>query len=816
MGGAKASTQIMTYYAGCGVKDASDRHDGSAAITLYDPAGNIVLEMDCGGRKTWYIYDAAGNALSITDLRGNTTNYQYDALHRLTSVSYPNLTGNGPHSATQYVYDGGGRRLFRRDDWGVARYGYDSLGRLTRAISPLENSAFGYDADGDRTSVTSSLGTVAYAYDADNRLTTVTDPLGNTTTYTYDNYGHVSQVALPAGVRRTTTYHGLSGGAVTNRPKTVENRSADGAINYWSGTYKYDYPGNIVQTDVSWNKTPATYTLSAGYDSLYRLLCWTDTSISNTNLQLTWYQYDADGNRTAWGNQNNANVLSYISPAYTQVTMNASYDAANRMTAQSTALPGNWYQLTPGGRTSNITHEPNGNTSEERYWYTGSTEVFDAIMTYAYDDANHLMQYVGELHDSSWGWLNREYYTYDGDGRRRDWEATVTFPYPPPPPPGGAGTTCSYKKYEYAGNDVVAEWSKNGNTVVWYVLDLGGEKLYTLHWKDQSLVPSVYVKDLQGSVREVIRYNGVTENWYQYDAFGQPTSQSVSLANSYQFASAPLDTVYPSSSAGYTAFYNLGARLYNPRVGRFLTQDTYRGNPWSPWTQNLYAYAGNNPASYTDPTGHVAWAVIGAVAGAISGAVSAAYETYRQAGAVDWGEVFSRGAEWAFVGSGVGELAAVAALSVGSALTTAGVKTGAAVSAAGAAGVGIKAVSTAGSATEANESGTETVRAYRYVNEAELNLIRKTGKIPNTRATGRPKDVFVSPNRYDTVVEAENALRIGRRNPLGPTDPPTYRVEFDMDSAIYRYGGNVEGGCGIELITEDPIPVDLRSIFQLK
>lgn len=48
----------------------------------------------------------------------------------------------------------------------------------------------------------------------------------------------------------------------------------------------------------------------------------------------------------------------------------------------------------------------------------------------------------------------------------------------------------------------------------------------------------------------------------------------------------------------------MGARFYNPAVGRFITRDTYRGNIYQPWTQNLYAYCNNNPVNFVDPTGH--------------------------------------------------------------------------------------------------------------------------------------------------------------------------------------------------------------------
>lgn len=48
-----------------------------------------------------------------------------------------------------------------------------------------------------------------------------------------------------------------------------------------------------------------------------------------------------------------------------------------------------------------------------------------------------------------------------------------------------------------------------------------------------------------------------------------------------------------------TGQYYLGARYYNSIIGRFIQEDTYRGDGL-----NLYAYCGNNPVIYYDPSGN--------------------------------------------------------------------------------------------------------------------------------------------------------------------------------------------------------------------
>ncbi len=46
------------------------------------------------------------------------------------------------------------------------------------------------------------------------------------------------------------------------------------------------------------------------------------------------------------------------------------------------------------------------------------------------------------------------------------------------------------------------------------------------------------------------------------------------------------------------------ARMYDPNISRFLSEDTYTGDINDPLSLNLYTYCHNNPITYYDPTGH--------------------------------------------------------------------------------------------------------------------------------------------------------------------------------------------------------------------
>jgi len=48
----------------------------------------------------------------------------------------------------------------------------------------------------------------------------------------------------------------------------------------------------------------------------------------------------------------------------------------------------------------------------------------------------------------------------------------------------------------------------------------------------------------------------------------------------------------------------MNARMYDPKIARFLQEDTYTGQADYPMGLNLYTYCHNNPVTYHDPTGH--------------------------------------------------------------------------------------------------------------------------------------------------------------------------------------------------------------------
>ena len=80
---------------------------------------------------------------------------------------------------------------------------------------------------------------------------------------------------------------------------------------------------------------------------------------------------------------------------------------------------------------------------------------------------------------------------------------------------------------------------------------------------------------------------------YTYEAYGK-TSGTGTFVNSFAYTGAVNDEE--------TGLVYMNARYYHPGTGRFISQDTYRGDGEAFW--NLYLYCNGDPVNGTDPTGH--------------------------------------------------------------------------------------------------------------------------------------------------------------------------------------------------------------------
>lgn len=122
------------------------------------------------------------------------------------------------------------------------------------------------------------------------------------------------------------------------------------------------------------------------------------------------------------------------------------------------------------------------------------------------------------------------------------------------------------------------------------------------------------VTDYQGSLIAAIHQtNGTIVQEWSYDAWGRRRNPynwqdytSGTFTDKMGFNYLQLIT------RGYTghehiddlALINMNGRIYDPRLGRFMSPDPYVQDPSNSQSHNRYSYCVNNPLKYTDPNGY--------------------------------------------------------------------------------------------------------------------------------------------------------------------------------------------------------------------
>lgn len=113
----------------------------------------------------------------------------------------------------------------------------------------------------------------------------------------------------------------------------------------------------------------------------------------------------------------------------------------------------------------------------------------------------------------------------------------------------------------------------------------------------QAQIVTYFVNEPSGTPVLALDSSGAVVWREYYRPYGVKLNNATASANNrLWFAGKPYDS---SSGLSY-----MGARYYDPLLGRFMGVDPATANPEQIHSVNRYAYANNNPYRYVDPDGH--------------------------------------------------------------------------------------------------------------------------------------------------------------------------------------------------------------------
>lgn len=228
------------------------------------------------------------------------------------------------------------------------------------------------------------------------------------------------------------------------------------------------------------------------------------------------------------------------------------------------------------------------------------TEAGSTAYEYAYDANGNMTSWTGE--PITWT-------SYNYPSRIVGASSTFTFSYAPDrsvwleTETGGAGNTTyrlgsplmsivrgssgtTDRNYIYAGSEPVAidERTSSSNTIYYLLTDHQGS-----------------ISGITNSAGQVV----VDESFHPYGERRNPAIWADPISTS------DLNTIQGITPRGYTFketlqymnLVDLGGRIENSVIGRFLSADPNIPDPTDPQSYNRYSYTRNNPLTYTDPTG---------------------------------------------------------------------------------------------------------------------------------------------------------------------------------------------------------------------
>ena len=607
---------------------AFDDQLGNQRQYEYDNLDRLIKRTDALGGEMQYVYDAVGNTVEVIDELGRKTVNEYDSLDRLIKTTDPRL------SETEFTYDAVGNLVVLNDSLGqTTTYAFDDLNRLTERTDSLGNSAtFGYDKVGNVIETIDRNGRQrTFEYDGLDRLIAEqwwdNTTLVNEIQFLYDPVGNLLEVG-DAFSHYTYTYDAI------DRLLTVDNLGTPGAPHVQL-TYQYDAVGNV--TSIADNLgatvnstydernllTKREWTINAideamiafEYDPrglLSRVERYSD--IAGTNLISTSEsQYDDLGRMTDLTHRDviDAVVADYdftwdaahqlLSETHHGETIIYTHDLAGQLTdADYGSLPDENYSYDDNGNRTGggyVTGPNNRILSDGEFDYTydnegnvvTKTEIATGdVTTYEYDHRNRLVRV--ETRTSGGILLSESEFVHDVFDRLIAHTIDTD---------GAGPLAAEMTHFFHDGDHVWAEFNNQGDIIARY---LYGETIDQLlaRWRSADHPNAAahqgvawYLTDRMGTVRDIVDANGALIDTITYDSFGNILSETNPLAGDrFKFTGREwFDQI---------GLYYYRARFYDPRIGKFTSQDPLR---FAAGDTNLYRYVFNAPTEFTDPYG---------------------------------------------------------------------------------------------------------------------------------------------------------------------------------------------------------------------
>lgn len=533
----------------------------------YDTSGNLLTSQDStssGTAAKWtYTYNPKtgtmdcgglpGQRCTATDPRDKKTSYTYDSKGNLTKVTPPSPLGQ-----ITYTYDELGRQKTMTDGRGIATtYTYDNRDRVKTQVAGSASASFTYDTDGNLKTRTAPGGTSTFTYDEQNRERTRTLPATPATSITYDATGNVATATDSGG---TVTYGYDDANQLTSVTEPGGAKTSFSYDNNGERT-KTTFPGGTTQTVTPDDSTrPTKIEVKSG----------------STTLSTIAYDYANAGKDT---DKTRKRTTDGAALAYTYDTLGRLTKAVETKSGSTTA---GWAYC----------YDKAGNRTGRSSGISLPASCDDAQQKAEYNDAGELTSYNGN-----------SAFTYDGAGNETSAASptgTRTAESWTPFTQLGAYTQSSTTTNQtYAGTDNTQRLKAGSTTFTNAAVGVTGQSVSgtatgfvrepsgTLVAMRTEGSSQYYLTDAQNSVIGLVDTTGKRTATYSYGPYGE-TRTNTGTNQPYRYTSTYLD---PSG------LYKMGARYYDPNLGRFTQPDP------SGKEANSYLYTGADPVNNTDVTG---------------------------------------------------------------------------------------------------------------------------------------------------------------------------------------------------------------------